>query len=401
MLFDRYPHTADSIIQPDGKIVIPGSKFPNLLAAMMLGTLGIQIPVICSTLGVGSWGLLGLLAFPIAGLCFLLKLETRIDPVAGTVAKLWGFGEPKNSLGTTDLNQYDAVTFGWYMVSTKNGSYRVDCVGLRDKTTGESRQLTKVKDETDSRAYGEAIAKALNLPLQRLGSDESRAVDELDMKLADRVAEEELPTAPEGMRSELRHEGDQFVIEIAGPDPEGQQMQALHYFGRICQVIGAGFCVFVAIGGQLDLFSLVILFSTGYLIGSWLYRFIITSTLAEMEQQAARISLTSDRMIVWERDLRRDETTTEIPYDELEEFYHDAKGQTAETPEWLIAFTNSTTKLVASSDQSTKEFARWLAQTEKEYIVALVRQLLVRMNRSEPSQAEELNAKAEYELATN
>lgn len=383
MLFDRSPHTAESIIRPDGRIVIPGSKMPNLIAAMILSSVGIQIPIVCLTLDLGSWGLLGLLALPLAALAFLIKLETRIDPTAGTLSRLWGIGEPTYSLGTTNLAKYDAVTFGWYMVSSKNGSYRVDCVGLRDRETGESRQLTKVKDENESRSYGEAIAKTLRLPLQRLGSDELRAADELDTKLADRVVEGDLPTAPEEMRSELRHEGDQFIIEISGPDPQGVGMQAVRNFGRICGVLGVGFLALMAVGAKLDLLAAVVVVAVGALVGSCLYRFVVTNTLKEMEQQAARIVLASNQLIIWERDLQRNETTTTLPYDELEEFYHDKKRQSAETPEWLRAFTNSSTKLVASSDPATKEFAAWISWDEKEYIVALVRQLLVRMNQSE------------------
>lgn len=402
MLFDRYPHTAESIIRPDGKIVIPGNRLPNLIAAIILTMFAIQVPVVCSTLHLGPWGLLGLLVLPIPAICFMVKLETRVDPASGTVKRLWGMGEPKYSWQTTELANYDAVTFGWYMVSNKNGSYRVDCVGLRDRSTGNSCELTKVKDENDSRAYGEAIAKALNLPLQRLGSDESRSVDELDTKLADRVDEEELPTAPEGMRSELRHKGDQFVVEIAGPDPNGTRIQSVRTFGRICQVLGIGFLLLVAISARLDLMSAVILFSCGLLAGIWLHHFVVTSTLGEMEQQAARISLTSNRLIIWERNQQRNETTTEIPYDELEEFYHDAKEDAAETPEWLVAFTNGSTKLVVSSDQTTKEFASWLPPQEKEYIVALVRQLLVRMNRNEQPRNSEAPdpADAEFQLVS-
>lgn len=395
MLFDRYPHSVESIVKPTGAIVIPGSKTPNLVVAMMLGTAGIQIPIICATLDVGWWGLLGLLAFPLAALCFLVKQETRIDPAAGTVTNLWVVGKSQCLMGSTELSKYDAVTFGWYTVSNKNGSYRVDCVGLLDQTTGESRELTRVKDETDSRAYGEAIAKALNLPLQRLGTNESRSVDELDTKLADRFDVEELPAAPERMRSQLRNEGDQFVIDINGPDPDDPGMKALGQIGKVCGVIGVGFLLYVAIDAKLDLLSTLVLLAGSYLVARWIYWFVITTTLNEMQQQAARVTLASDKLIIWERSLRAEEATTDIPYDELEEFYHDTKGRSEETPEWLNVLANSHTKLVASSDQTTKEFAAWLTRAEKDYLVVLVRQLVVRMNQRElqPNAQPQPNAK--------
>ena len=380
-MIDRFPNSPESICKSDGSLVFLGDRIAGIVTGSVIGMMGVQMAISLAAVDLSGYSLLCLLTLPLVALCLLVRHETTITPQAGTITKLWRlWGDSCYTFGSQNLSDFDAVTFGWYLVSTKNGSYRVYCVGLRKVSNGEMMRLARVKDETESRTIGELVAKSLQLPLQRLGSEESRSVDELDKKLAERVDEGELPTAPEGMRSQLRHEDECFVIDIAPPSPDTASMKIAKYVAVACGVIGGVFIVVQSVAGGLGLLGTFILLAGGALCGRWLYRFIIEGTNKQLQKQAARVTLSADRLLIWERDMHDRESTAEILYDDLEEFYHNTKKVPTDTEEWQVGFLTPSTTLVASSDQVSKEFAAWLPRPEKEYIVAAVRQMVVRMN---------------------
>ncbi|MCA9211845.1 MAG: hypothetical protein KDB27_02175 [Planctomycetales bacterium] len=385
MNFDLYPHSCDSIVQPNGDVVI---AYNRLIPAAIGGMVCIM-SIFGTIEGVVAWGtLVGPLL--VGGACFVLgiigvfvRADTCVTREGNSVSRRWGIGRPEFTLpGARRLDEFDAVIYGDYEVSTDSGSCTVNFVGLHDPSNGRWYELTRVRDMTDSRQYGEAIAKALNLPLQREGSSaHARGPDQLDQKLVAQLDPSSLPPTPPHMLTTIEGHAGKLVISIPGPGT-GHAAQATR---KSIAVAMLTLCTFFMIGGMVMVpgiewwmagVAVLIALPMNYLV----YRLVVFPVIRGQARQSAKLILDSHRLTIWERDRNGTESEMEYPFDELEEFYHDTKDHPSDTATWKKGSPTEQTELVVSSDHATRSIAGWLPHEEKEYLAALVPQLILQLN---------------------
>ena len=398
MNFDLHPHTHDSIVQPNGDIVIP----QDVRGPLAVGGITCVMSVIGIIQGIWEWNtfaeplMIGGPFFILGIITFFIRYEARVDLRSRQVYRRWGLGKPEYVLTRKrSLDEFDGVTYGDFEIRSDKGSYTVYFVGLSDPATGRWLELTRVRDESDSRRYGETIAQALSLPLRRAGSSAAaRSPHELNRRLVDQVELPDLPPTPPSLRTTIEREAGKLVLTIPGPDSDSPEMRRRRWIvaGVLVANVGMMLVGSLLIPGT-NIWMQMIAISVSLPMTVAVYWMVIAPFFQRYTDQAANLVLDRETLTIWERNDEGQESTTEFRLDEIEEFSHDTKFSPAAMRASDSGASNSGTEagetvLVASSDAASKSFAAWLPRDEKVYLAALVRQLIVQLHQASGDSAE-------------
>lgn len=361
-------------VQGGGCMMLFGLPFFLVGCGVILGTLA-------SALGEGDFmpvffGIpFGGIFAAVGGGIMFGRAGTILDRRDGVATTWWGLLVPFSSK-THALKDYGVVSITHEVRRNKNSSYSVYPVRL---VGGKERiGLGEPREPRAARQCAETVAKFLDLPVEDASSGTMvrREAGELDLSLREQMRNRgedvEVPDAPTKMACTLRHEGAELVVEIPAT---GFRLQHGCSVG-ICMLVVGAFVGMFAVpiaseflqdgDGGMRTGAVAIIAGGGLLVFS--IPLLLTAIWAYLDaNRHERVMATPERLRV-ERISVLGTKATEIPADELEEFFI---GREAGKNQMF-----SGRPILARSDTTEIAFGAHLDDRERVYVHALLAAVL-------------------------
>lgn len=374
--------TPESIVQPNGEIRIV-QYHPDPVAPYIIGIAGIFVSGVLLFKGnVIAAVLAFLVSLVIAFIAIFLRRELRIEN--GVVRSMWGLFEPNFE------TRYEAGHFATVAYATfrsrdqRQGNHRAVL-----RTANDKSELVLLDTPTlaEARIYAEVVAKSLSLPVCDISSwGNLRNDDEVDKTVAELAAVSDLPNPPLEMLSEIRYDqGDEITIEIPGPGSNDAGARAYRLASRAFFFAPIGGLVLLVVIAQLfsGTSAMQVIAKTALVMGVFAITELVVGYLIRIRaNQRATIAISTDTITIVNVDSQKKESTTTIPLCELEELFHSAPDS-ARKSKGMLAELDWSAELVAKSDSESVSFGNWLSIEEKDYLCALMRQLIARVAKPE------------------
>jgi hypothetical protein len=299
----------------------------------------------------------GIMLVALGGKILLGRAGWEIDANSRTYRR-WSGLLPLTKETTGSLDEFDKVAVDREVRTWRSRGRRVTCTVYPIRLVGRMKRLDIEEFRYRAEARGEAtqMAKALGLPLaDRTGSEEivceAAHLDESLRQRRRRTGEGpgDIPEKFRGMKTELRREGDQMVLEIP---PEGLISNALGCF-LVALLCSAAWCLLF----YFDYVCVLALLPLGLGVG----------VLVRAIRRRYTVRVSPDRLHVTTRGVFFCRTT-EIPADELVEL----RITTAEDDQdaWCE------TQIVARSGRTAAKFGAHLSPEEKQWIKTVLEHVL-------------------------
>lgn len=347
-------------------------SMPLLAATGILGSANGKAPPVLPLLLVGG-------LFVSVGLCIALgRRGLTIERGRNTVTTWYGLLVPmfRKERGLAEFTQ---VTLTAEIRRNKNSSYTVYPVRLA--ADGKPVLVEEPRDYLKSRQAGEMVAKYLTLPLADCtsGSPVVREASELDEPLASRMRRKGepvvLPSAPATAKARVLRKDRAVMLEIPAPGfnpllailPGLVLVPVVMFLGFFLFMIPGNAPAGIRYGFPLFVACMVLIPATVGLLG------FLRRTRTRTRVTVSASGLRCERLGFGGT------KTEEIALDKLEELemqssVHSGSGSRG-LPNWLSGLAGG--GMVARSDECSLEFGGHLDVTEKQFLLAVLRQAVL------------------------